>query len=114
MNYVAGTLLLVLLRDEGGDDPSAMDAAAVRRAHRVLVHGEESRVFWLMAALLRNYSLRDLWRPGVPQLRLRVFQMDALLRVLLPELHQHFRAVGVTADMFASHWLLTVRAPHHV
>jgi len=97
MNYVAAVMLLAC-RDEGVPRP-------------------EARAFGLLAALVCNLDMRDLWRPGVPQLKLRIFQFDRLLRELQPSLSSHFRSVGLTPDFFASQWFLTllsINLPRHV
>ena len=52
--------------------------------------------------------MRELWRPGVPQLKLRVFQFDALLRGYLPKLHAHFQSIGLAPDVLVSQWFLTL------
>ncbi|CAN0395915.1 unnamed protein product, partial [Laminaria digitata] len=59
----------------------------------------EKEVFWLMLALTSRLSgvgsglgMRELWLPGVPQLKVRVFQFDKLLLRELPRLYNHFKA----------------------
>ena len=75
----------------------------------------ESTVFGLMLQFLHTLDMRDLWRPGVPQLKLRIYQFDRLLILKLPSLHAHFRDIGLSPDFFASQWfltLLTYNLPH--
>ncbi|CAM9756730.1 unnamed protein product [Scytosiphon promiscuus] len=59
----------------------------------------EKDVFWLMLALTSRISgvgsglgMRELWLPGVPQLKVRVFQFDKLMLRELPRLYNHFKA----------------------
>ncbi|CAM9663908.1 unnamed protein product [Ectocarpus sp. 4 AP-2014] len=59
----------------------------------------EKDVFWLMLALTSRLSgvgsglgMRELWLPGVPQLKVRVFQFDKLMLRELPRLYNHFKA----------------------
>ncbi|CAN0096144.1 unnamed protein product, partial [Hapterophycus canaliculatus] len=59
----------------------------------------EKDVFWLMLALTSRIGgvgsglgMRELWLPGVPQLKVRVFQFDKLMLRELPRLYNHFKA----------------------
>ena len=47
----------------------------------------EAKVFWLMVAFLNRLDMRELWRPGVPQLKLRIYQFDRLISAKLPTVH---------------------------
>ena len=55
-------------------------------------------------------ELSELWRPGMPQLKLRVFQFDRLVSAHLPRLRAHLRAVGLAPDVLASQWFFTLFA----
>mmetsp|Transcript_11115 Transcript_11115/g.14469 ORF Transcript_11115/g.14469 Transcript_11115/m.14469 type:complete len:304 (-) Transcript_11115:1541-2452(-) len=68
----------------------------------------ESEVFGLMCAFLENFDMKELWRPCVPQLKLRIYQFGRLLHRKLPDLEAHFSDIGVTPDFFASQWFLTL------
>ena len=68
----------------------------------------ESDVFALMCAFLENFDMKELWRPCVPQLKLRIYQFGRLLHRKLPDLEAHFSNIGVTPDFFASQWFLTL------
>ena len=84
MNLVAGAVLEVHARGgELGDGPIHLNGIQKRNAQR--------RTFWLVHALAhgappaKGESFRDarlelseLWRPGMPQLKLRVFQSFAV------------------------------------
>jgi hypothetical protein len=52
----------------------------------------------------------DIWRPGVPLLKLRVYQFEHLLLKHLPKLHDHFISIHLLPDYFASQWFLTLFA----
>ncbi|KAJ1445094.1 rab-GTPase-TBC domain-containing protein, partial [Pelagophyceae sp. CCMP2097] len=54
--------------------------------------------------------LAELWRPGMPQLKLRVFQFDRLVCLRLPRLRAHLKEVGLAPDVLASQWFLTLFA----
>lgn len=55
-------------------------------------------------------ELCELWRPGMPQLKLRVFQFDHLLGQHMPKLRKHFRNIGMAPDVLASQWFFTLFA----
>jgi hypothetical protein len=42
---------------------------------------------------------QELWLPGVPDLKLRVYQFDALLAQHLPRLHRHFKAMSLQLEV---------------
>jgi len=89
MNYVAAILLV---------ESDAKESARVR----------EARVFGLLCGFIVNLDMKDLWRPGVPQLKLRIFQFDRLLQQTEPHLAAHFKHIGLNPDFFASQWFLTL------
>ncbi len=66
------------------------------------------QAFGLALALVRHMELDQLWRPGVPKLKCRIYQFQSLLAAQEPELHAHFEAIGLAPDFFASRWFLTL------
>mmetsp|Transcript_6026 Transcript_6026/g.8877 ORF Transcript_6026/g.8877 Transcript_6026/m.8877 type:complete len:871 (+) Transcript_6026:100-2712(+) len=72
---------------------------------------DETAGFVRKHRLLDNaLELRELWRPGMPQLKLRVYQFDRLLTKYLPKLRRHFRRIGMAPDILASQWFFTLLA----
>ena len=59
---------------------------------------------------LTTLAMGGLWRPGVPEMKRRIFEFDALLRLRLPLLHAHFKAVQLAPDVLVSQWFLTLFA----
>ena len=94
MNYIAASFM-VLYNARGG-----------------VVHPGRLRpdtgevVYWLMTALARKYACDQLWRRGVPRLRLIAFQLSRLLRQFRPRLWRHFQDVGLSMEVLAAQWLL--------
>ena len=63
------------------------------------------------SALVDNrLELSELWRPGMPHLKLRVFQLDQLLLKFLPRLRAHLKSIGLAPDIIASQWFFTIFA----
>ena len=136
MNLVVGALLeayvgngiipneerLVAARRDSvasADDDEHNEKDVVPLAYR----SAQRAVFWLASALCsvgdegesRHHldnalELRELWRPGMPQLKLRVYQFDMLLKKFLPRLRAHFKAIGMMPDVLASQWFFTLFA----
>ena len=113
MNLVCGALLEIHVN--GGDvGDAAPDASAVA------IRGAQRKTFWLAHALAHGAPVRgaadnrlelaELWRPGMPQLKLRVFQLDQLLFRHLPRLRAHLKSVGLAPDVLASQWFFTLFA----
>lgn len=63
-------------------------------------------VYWIMAALTKYYACDQLWRPGVPGLRLLAFQLSHLVKQHIPTLHAHFGRIGLHTEVLAAQWLL--------
>lgn len=140
MNLVAGALLEAHVRGgELPAEAETIPEPRQRREPRVTPHrarGAQRAVFWLVSALCEpaprrsaggaiehqpgsrprreafdNWlELRELWRPGMPQLKLRVFQFDRLFSEHLPRLRAHFRDIGMAPDVLASQWFFTLFA----
>ncbi|CAK4079814.1 unnamed protein product [Aphanomyces euteiches] len=74
------------------------------------VQWNEAQAFWLFVAtaVSPQYELMDMYRPGVPMLNLRFYQLDTLVKQLLPDLHAHFEAEDFHVSMCASGWFMTL------
>ena len=66
----------------------------------LLTLADAPRVFGIALALVRHLELEQLWQPGVPKLKYRIFQFDRLLASQDPELHAHFASIGLAPDFF--------------
>lgn len=102
MNFVVAVMLVVAM-EAMERDGARIASAKVKPAAEV-----ELLVFSLMSAFLEKFDMRELWRPCVPQLKLRIFQFRRILSQKLPALQAHFHKIGLTADVFASQWFLTL------
>lgn len=99
--------------------PLAFSALDPEQTGKLEAKAEED-VFWLLGAIIGQQTpsslvMRNLWQAGVPQLKLRIFQFDRLLRAKLPKVHAHFAAISLAPDVLVSQWFLTLFAyslPH--
>lgn len=57
---------------------------------------------------IHGYGHRNLFKGGFDQLHLRFYQLDCLIRDDLPDLSDHFSAIGIESHMYASQWFLTL------
>jgi hypothetical protein len=116
MNFVAATLLRACV--EANDEKRRHDKVA-----SISSGGDdddddtraEADAFWLMMALMdsdnaKAMDMTGMWSSGVPALRLRCFQFDALLKTHSPKLHAHLHTIGLATEVLASQWFLTLFA----
>lgn len=76
----------------------------------LLLHMPEEEAFVMFIKLMFDYNVREMFKSGFADLQLKFFQLDRLIDELLPDLHAHFKAIGVETHMYASQWFLTLFA----
>lgn len=76
----------------------------------LLMQMPEEEAFAVFVALMRNYRLRELFKPSMAELGLCMFQLDNMLQDHAPDLYNHFQAQGFHTSMYASSWFLTLFA----
>jgi hypothetical protein len=78
----------------------------------MLMHMTEEDAFWVLASLADDpkYGMEWLWRPSMPGIGLKFYQMQRLVRIVLPKLARHFeRNMIIDPSMYqASQWFITV------
>ncbi|OQR91398.1 hypothetical protein ACHHYP_04725 [Achlya hypogyna] len=74
------------------------------------VSWNEAQAFWLIAAMAvaPKYEIMDMYKPGVPLLNLRFYQLHMLVKQWLPEVHAHFENQDFHVSMCASGWFMTL------
>lgn len=70
----------------------------------------EAQVFRLLLELIKpnSFSMNGLWSDKIPKLKLRVYQLDRLLRWYLPKLHQHFIKIDISPEVITAQWFITL------
>ncbi|ESN90261.1 hypothetical protein HELRODRAFT_116521 [Helobdella robusta] len=78
----------------------------------LLMHMPEEDAFEVFARLMvsSSYNLRELFKPSMAALGLRLFQLEHLIMDHLPEIHSTFSCLGIELSMFASSWFLAMFA----
>lgn len=79
----------------------------------MLLYLDEEDVFWFLNALSDEngkYKMQNLWKPTMPDMKLRLFQMERLMEKHVSKLASHFLAKRiVSASMFyAQNWFKTL------
>ncbi|CAK8997430.1 26S proteasome non-ATPase regulatory subunit 7 homolog A (26S proteasome regulatory subunit RPN8a) (AtRPN8a) (Protein ASYMMETRIC LEAVES ENHANCER 3) (Protein MOV34) (AtMOV34) [Durusdinium trenchii] len=74
----------------------------------LLMYMGEDDAFLMLISLLENYRMAGLFMPNLPLLNKYFFQLQRLLEINLPLLHEHLTEQGVEPTMYASQWFMTV------
>ena len=63
----------------------------------------------IVLALVRPpYFLGDMWKTGMPRLKIAVFQLEFLVQLKLPILAKHLVLLDLKLDVIVSSWLITL------
>ena len=84
MNYLAGMILLQYPKDR------------------------DAEAFWFLISLLQDHELGELYRDGFSKLMQLFSQLESHMIQYLRPLYLQFQDQGLTTDMFATHWFITL------
>ncbi|ETO19986.1 rab-like GTPase activating protein [Reticulomyxa filosa] len=77
----------------------------------MLMYLTEEESFWVLCSLADDpkYAMDLLWRPDMPAIELRFYQMERLLRMKMPKLAKHFEIEGAQhpATYQGTQWFVT-------
>lgn len=76
----------------------------------LLMQMPEEEAFCVLVKLMRDYKLRELFKPTMADLGLCFYQLEKLVEESYPQLYMHFQALGFQTSMYASAWFLTMFA----
>ncbi|KAL7054445.1 hypothetical protein AAHC03_026103 [Spirometra sp. Aus1] len=76
----------------------------------LLMQMNEVDAFAVLVQLMSEYRLRELYKPCMSELGVRMHQLDGLLAEHLPDLYTHFVAQAFAPSLYASAWFLTLFA----
>jgi hypothetical protein len=71
---------------------------------------DDAEAFTLLVKLMNKYGLREMFIQDMPGLHLHLYQFERLLEDLEPALYCHLRRRGVTPQLYATQWFLTLFA----
>jgi hypothetical protein len=71
---------------------------------------DENRAFWIFVQLLNEdkFGLKDLFRHGLPRLKLLLYCIDRIMQQLLPDVHKHLTDECISPEMYAANFILTL------
>ena len=61
-----------------------------------------------MVGLIDKFRMTNLYFKELPKLKLFFYQLDRLIGILLPEVHDHFKEEMISSSHFASPWFMTL------
>ncbi len=54
-----------------------------------------------------KFSMVGMWEVGTPHMKLKVFQLESIMRWAVPRLHAHFEEIGFQPEILVSQWFMT-------
>merc|ERR1711871_1666555 len=54
-----------------------------------------------------KFSMIGMWEVGTPHMKLKVFQLESIMRWAVPRLHAHFEEIGFQPEILVSQWFMT-------
>lgn len=76
----------------------------------LLFNMPEEEAFCLLVRLMNKYGLRDMFIHDMPGLHLHLYQFERLLEDFEPALYCHLHRRGVSPQLYATQWFLTLFA----
>ncbi|KAL9093438.1 MAG: hypothetical protein Q9159_000292 [Coniocarpon cinnabarinum] len=76
----------------------------------LLFNMPEEEAFCLFDRLMKHYHLRDMFVHDMPGLHLHLYQFERLLEDFEPAVYCHLHRRGVTPQLYATQWFLTLFA----
>lgn len=74
----------------------------------LLNYMNEEDAFFMLVSLLDNYRMAGLFKDNLPLLSKYFFQLNLLIRMHLPRVHEHLHLSGVDPTMYCSQWFMTI------
>lgn len=74
----------------------------------LLLQLSEEESFMLLRCIMKDYKMREIYKPTMAELGLCIYQLECLVQELLPELYVHFQTQNFYTSMYSSSWFLTL------
>ena len=106
MNYVVGVFILGAM--EVSNKQADVEEMVISTHDQVAM---EYRIFDIMLLIIdkdKTLGMEGLWGHGIPQMKLRVYQMTRLLMCYLPRLYEHFERIELATELLIAQWLMTL------
>lgn len=111
MNFMAGFLFLTMMPQQletsvlaQADDKES--AEAVYKTE--LTRQGEWLAFSVMTETIDRFQMSQLFNSELPMLKQMFYQLDRLISIYLPDLHDHFRDEKVNSSFYSSSFFITI------
>ena len=108
MNFMAGFLFLQMLPENIINLKDQLSADILSQAN---LQGE-SLAYTVMSRIITRYQMENLFNEEVPMLKLMFYQLDRLIAINIPDLHDHFKDETISASLFSSSFFITLFTSH--
>lgn len=115
VNYVAASLLGACCGYSGGEHVPSLSLrgqsqppsspSQLRHPYR-FSNAACIKTLSILLALSDRYGAADVWRPGLPRLKVVGYALSQFMRRHVPLLHEHLVRIGMDVDILAAQWLL--------
>lgn len=72
-----------------------------------LTYMNEENSFWMLACIMEKYGLQEVYEPGFPGLKKKLYIFLGLTRKFFPKLYLNLKRKEVYPTMYASQWFFT-------
>lgn len=69
---------------------------------------DEQLAFKLLVSLIDKFQMKNLFVSSLPKLKQFFYQLDRIIGLFLPELHEKFKEISVCSGHFSSSWFITL------
>jgi Rab-GTPase-TBC domain/FYVE zinc finger len=70
----------------------------------------EIQAFYVLVSLMenKNYNMKDVFRPGLEGTKLRLYQLEHLMKWYLPDIQNHLEQHSIAPNFWATSWIMTL------
>ena len=110
--HITGVILANLLRTYAYYDPDIAYCQGMNyiAGNLYIQLQDEAVTFRCLVAVIEKLNMSSLLVKNLPKLKLFFYQLDRLVGILLPELHQTFKEEMINSSHYSSPWFLTLFA----
>lgn len=69
---------------------------------------DEALAFKILVALIDKFQMKNLFISSLPKLKQFFYQLDRIIGLFLPELHEKFKEISICSGHFSSSWFITL------
>lgn len=69
---------------------------------------DEALAFKILISLIDKFQMKSLFIKNLPKLKQFFYQLDRIIGLFLPELHEKFKEISICSGHFSSSWFITL------